>query len=1594
MLIRRSQVERYGVAVASVGIALLLMLLLEPLLNVSQAPFLLFFGAVTLSAYYGGFKAGMLATGISAIATTYFLIVPQASLSLDWAATGRLSLFIFQCTLISSLCEALQRSKQQAQAHLARLKQSEERFRLALGNPGIVAFTQDTQLRYQWIHNPQFKRRSIDWVGKTDFDVFSPAEAEHLTRIKQQVLQTGTPTREEVALTIEGTLQYYDLMSEPLFDDRDRVVGIACTAVNITERKQIEQQLESATQDVTNILESIADAFFAVDRDWRFTYVNRQFELSSNRPREALLGQNLWEVFPDIVESDFYREYHRAMAQQVPVSVEAISVPNSRRWFAARCYPRPNGVAVYYQEITQKKLAEQRLAAQYAVTRVLSEVMTLPEAVPSILQSLCQTLGLPVGVVWRVEDNVLRYVNHWCSPETDRQAFIEQTQSLTFAPQEGILGQILATHQPIWIADIRQEEGFIRASEALEQGLYAVFGFPILFGNEILGAIECFSDRPAEPDPDLLQMMAAIGTQIGQFMERQRTQDALKESRNLFESFMTHSPFSAYIKDESGHFIYVNDRVVRFFNRPAADFIGKTDFDLFPVEVAQQVCANDAEVLATQQAIRVVETVPFESGETRYYMSFKFPLRDGVQRQLLAGVSIDISDRIRAEEALRISDERFRLATRAVMGVVYDWDLQANTIYRSEGLSNLLGLHPQELAHHRESWLDRVHPEDIPQLQEMLLSLQDNKRDRYESEYRIRHRDGRWIDVWDRGYLIRDRQGRLIRVVGSTVDITERKQAEAEKQRLLDQIRTERELLETVLQQMPAGVIIAEAPSGKLLLGNAQVAEIWGTSFRQAETIDQYQGYSGFHEDGRPYRPEEWPLARAVSRGEVVVDEEIGFLRGDGTRGTMLVNATPVRDRQGNITAGVVTFNDISDRTSAVAALQESEARFRGVVESEMVGILFWESEGDLLDANTVALQLLGYDRAEIQARQVSWRAITPTEYHSLDEAMLAQILSTGSCPPFEKEFIRKDGSRIPILLGCALLPGYRDRGVAFLLDMTERKAAEMAQKLLSESSAVLVRSLDYQNTLADIARLIVPTLADFCYMDVVGTDGQVQRIAWQHRNPLWQDRFELIQQFVPSQELQAHPITKVLKSGKTKLVTRIEDEWIQAIASSPEHLEFMRQSQLQSLITVPLIARTRTLGTLTLCTTAESGRFYQNSDLLLAEELAYRIALAIDNSQLYQQAQEANRIKDEFLAVLSHELRSPLNPILGWSKLLLTRKFDEQARRRALETIERNAKLQTQLIEDLLDVSRILRGKMVLTTSAVDLKTTIEAALDTVQLAAGVKSLQIHTALDPDVGLVSGDANRLQQIVWNLLSNAVKFTPDRGSIEVRLEKVDNCAQIQVQDTGKGIKPEFLPHVFEYFRQADSTTTRKFGGLGLGLAIVRNLVELHGGSIFADSLGEGLGATFTVRLPLMQTESFLDLERSPSDAQTQELTDVRVLVVDDEADARELVGFMLEQCGAKPILAASAQEALAVLDRQVPDLLLSDIGMPEINGYQLIQQIRLRSPQQGGTLPAIALTAYAGELDRQSAIAAGFQLHLPKPLEVDRLIEAISNLLL
>jgi len=504
---------------------------------------------------------------------------------------------------------------------------------------------------------------------------------------------------------------------------------------------------------------------------------------------------------------------------------------------------------------------------------------------------------------------------------------------------------------------------------------------------------------------------------------------------------------------------------------------------------------------------------------------------------------------------------------------------------------------------------------------------------------------------------------------------------------------------------------------------------------------------------------------------------------------------------------------DITSRRRMEEALRASEARFSRLINSNIIGVIVVEN-GYITEANDVFLRMIGYPRIALVERQLRWREMTPSEFDAVDEKARTELESKGLFSPYEKEFIRADGSRIPVLIGCVALQSAakEHETLCLVLDLRERRRAEQRVQCIAEAGKILASSLDCAKTFPEFAEFVVSHLADACTIFILENEEKL-RIADACSVPLTKEAdFE-------------YDVNRVLASGKGSLT------------SAPV-----------SRLFVPLTARNQVAGVLTVA--ARNPNAFDIEDLHLFEVLGRRVGVALENAKLFNETQRANRLKDEFVAMISHELRTPLTPILGGVYMMRHDLNDAAVVGRALDIIERNAKTQVRIVDDLLDVSRALSGKLRLNIQNVDVGQIIQSAVETVRPASEAKGLQIEVRIGDLRGSVVGDPERLQQVVWNLVANSVKFTPASGRVRVELLESAGNAEIRVSDTGIGIAPDFLPHVFEKFRQADASRTRLAGGLGLGLAIVRHLVESHGGTVHAHSSGDEQGSTFVVRLPL------------------------------------------------------------------------------------------------------------------------------------------------
>jgi PAS domain S-box-containing protein len=714
-------------------------------------------------------------------------------------------------------------------------------------------------------------------------------------------------------------------------------------------------------------------------------------------------------------------------------------------------------------------------------------------------------------------------------------------------------------------------------------------------------------------------------------------------------------------------------------------------------------------------------------------------------------------------------------------------------------------------------------------------------------------------------------------------------------------------------------------------------------------------------------------------------------------------SAAPIRDADGNTFGVVLVFRDATRDKEAHTA----QAYLASIIESSDDAIVGKTLQGVITSWNKAAERMFGYSPSEAIGRQIY--LIIPPERHTEESEILARLKRGERIDHYETIRQRKDGTLIHVSLTVSPIKDASGNIIGaskIARDITEKKRAEAELKeghevleILNRVGKELASELDLQKvaqTLTDAATAVTGAAFGAFFYNIVDEHGvsyMLHALSGASR-----DQFghfpvprstELFGPTFRGEAIRIDDVKKDARYGK----------------NSPYFGMTAGHLTVTSYLAVPVVSHSgEVLGGLFFGHPAQ-GVFTDRHERIVTG-LAGQAAAAMDNARLYEgmrkahsEAETANRLKDEFLATVSHELRTPLNSILGWARLLHSGQLDTESSVQALETIERSALAQGQIIEDILDVSRIITGKLRLDVATVDIGKLLADAVQSMRPTADVKGVSLKTVLDTKTNLIWGDAQRLQQVIWNLLSNAIKFTSKGGRVQVALSRINSQVEIRVNDTGKGIKPEFLPHVFERFRQADSSTTRTHGGLGLGLAIVRHLTELHGGSVTAESPGEGLGATFTITLPLavLREESRLaepvthDLPRV-REGRGQELVGVRVLVVDDEPNACELLRIALTHSGAEVRVCNTVQEALATLKEWKPDVLLSDIGMPGEDGYELIRQVRSLPHKEGGSVPAAALTAYATSQDRLKALTAGFQSHIAKPVEPTELTVVVAIL--
>ena len=1027
---------------------------------------------------------------------------------------------------------------------------------------------------------------------------------------------------------------------------------------------------------------------------------------------------------------------------------------------------------------------------------------------------------------------------------------------------------------------------------------------------------------------------------------------ALRESEERYRAFIANSsegiwrfelaePVPADLpEDEQIELIYrhcylaeANDAAARMYGfERAGEIVGRPLGDFLVREDPANVEYLRAFIRSGYRLTDAESVEVDREGRRRYFLNNLVGAVGGGRVLRAWGTQRDATAMKEAEEELRRGDERYRSLLENANDIIYSHDLEGNYLAINRACSEITG-------YTREEILGGLNIKQVvaPEHLELARRMTEQKLRDPDSptvyELDIIARDGRRLTL-EVSTRIAFRDGRPVAVEGIARDVTERVRAAAERERLLESARESRDQAEEALRRRRdvEARLRSLVDASSSLLGSPETDAVLSAALALSHRLIAADAYAIW----RP-RPAEGVWAVVASSG---LSEEYGRERIELTAGTPRLPAGPIV-------------------------------------------------------AEDVFAEPLLAGRAETYRREGIRSMLTlPLRAHGED---------VGTLVFYYRERRRFEETDVVVATALANLAASALR-TADLYDEQRRlrlaaQSAERRASFLAEAATLLSSSLDYERTLEAVAHAAVPWVADWCGVDIQVEGGGVRRLAVAHVDPAKVEWARELSERYPLDPEAPRGVPAVLRTGKSELYEEVSDELLVAGARDEEQLRIMRGLGFTSVMVVPLAAHGRAFGAITFVT-AESGRRYDASDLAFAEDLARRASLAVENARLYGQAQEANRLKDEFLATLSHELRTPLTAILGWATMLRAGSLDAEAGRRAVESIERNARAQRQIVEDVLDVSRIITGKLRLEMRPVEIRELVQDSVETVRPAAEAKGVYLSTLLAPDAGQVTADPDRLQQVLWNLLSNAVKFTQAGGRVEVELRREGGRVAVRVADTGQGIEPEFLPHVFERFRQADMGTTRHHGGLGLGLAIVRHLAELHGGEVTAESAGKGLGSTFTLRLPLKSAPL---AERAPArdgakavasggSTQSASLAGTRVLLVEDEEDARAMLKELLEGSGARVHAVGTASEAWESLEASGCDVLVSDIGMPGEDGYALIGRVRGLDARHGSATPAVALTAYAREEDRARSLAAGFDAHVAKPVEPAELLEVVAAL--
>ncbi|MEP6543846.1 PAS domain S-box protein [Microcoleus vaginatus GB1-A2] len=1478
------------------------------------------------------------------------------------------------------------------------LQAQEERFRCLSSCSPVGIFMADFEGRYTYA-NPRCEvilgLSLAELLGDGWENCIHPEDCDRvLARWLDYTREGGEYSIEYRLQTPEGIVRWINVCSSQMFSDSGELIGYVGTVRDVTERQQSQAALASSEQQLRTLLENTPDVIIRTDKELRYIYVNQEVERSQGKPVSFFLGKTSQATgMPPELCQLWDETLHKVLetGREEIIEFQAFST-NGIRTYQSRVVPEfdkdgvPESALIVARDITELKLSEtQRL--QLTIEHAAREKAEIEQQRSAFLAEVSKMLADAFDgetVLQKVAELAVNSIADGCCihlTESDskevRLVAVAHAESSTidiinnFRIRSPIADNAVNGYPLVircgtseLIAEVDEEilaAGAENAAEleilrSLNIGSHACV--PLKARGRVMGSITCFTSklgrRYSAEDMAMLEDLAyrvAIALDNARlYTEAQQALSQTAQSFALIDALLEASPLAICFLDSEMRFIHINKVLAELHGLSAKEHIGQDFRQLLP-ESAAKFAPIIQEVLETGQPVLNVEISgepPGKPGDLGYWLANYYPVKN--ERREIIGVGLIITDITAAKQtelALRESEMRFRSVVESNMIGIGFWDANGEVTDANDALLEMIGYTREDLVSGQIRWLELTAPEYL-ELDRIAVAQVEAEGSCAPFEKEYLRKDGTRFPVLVGGGNFpgcKDKGSFFV------LDITERKQAQNQLRE--NEIRLRRQLaeLDLVYKTTPVGLCFVDTNLRYI---------------RMNECLAQINGRSIAEHLGRTVRealPEMADMVERIYRQVLatqtpVIDLEIKAetKQQPGVLRDWQISFYPVSDESGTLLGVSTVVAEITDRKQAKRLMQQSEAMLRRLFDSNIFGVAIGDFSGRIAFANQSLLDMVGYTRSDVLSGQMRWDRMTPPEYLHLDAKAAGELRAKGVATPFKKEYIRKDGSRVPLLMGATTLcpdAGEPETIVAFFIDLTEisRVEAELKnnqERLKVAQQAGKIGTFEWNVQTDELA--CTPEFEALYGLPPGGIDsyqswaqmvhpddraviqkqvkaarasGEELNIEFRICRPdksvgwiacrakMFPDDGGLPLRMIGgnvdiSDRKQAEAARSHLNQTLEALIQACplaitvlgaDDGTVKMWNPAAERIFGWRESEAvgQFVPSVPADKREEFMANLkgiregnaiagmetqrqrkdgssidiSLWATPVRDSNGNINCMSIVADISDRKQVEVQRAQLLDreqaaraQAEAINRLKDEFLATLSHELRTPINVILGWAQRLRTRPYTEDDLACGLEAIERQSRVQVQLVEDLLDVSQIIQGKLALKHGWFYMVKTIEAAQNSVRLAAEAKSVTVSSEFDPAVSLMWGDAKRLQQVVSNLLTNAVKFTPRGGTVEVCLSAVGvtdssspNYVQITVSDTGKGISKEFLPYVFDRFRQADGSTTRDYSGLGLGLAIVRHLVELHGGTVTAESPGKDKGATFTVKLPLKQARS-------------------------------------------------------------------------------------------------------------------------------------------